>query len=349
VKLPAKYAEARRAIAAAARYDEVKKIRDQSIAMGVYAFQCKDRELVVFATEMRKRAERRLGELMENLRKAGQLAEGTRGSKVKGARVSKKPTLASQGIEKSLADRARKAAAMPEEKFEQSVARDAAIAVAAVENSKEVVKAARREEIKAKLKKRKQRHREIRTSAVVGKIEGRFPLIYADPPWHFETYTPAGGGRAPDNHYPTLDDQSIVDFAIDGRPIREVAHADAALFLWCTSSNIELALRVMAGWGFAFKASAVWVKDRQGMGLIFRNWHEVLLYGSRGLMPGPLYVPPSVFNYPRRGHSEKPHEIRAEIEKMYPAFDEQSRLELFARGSVPGWSVYGYESNRVAA
>ena len=37
--------------------------------------------------------------------------KGTRGSRVKGARVDKKPTLATQGIDKNLADRARKVAA----------------------------------------------------------------------------------------------------------------------------------------------------------------------------------------------------------------------------------------------
>jgi hypothetical protein len=45
------------------------------------------------------------------------LSEGTRGSKVKGARVDEKPTLASQGIDKNLANRARKLAAMPDDKF----------------------------------------------------------------------------------------------------------------------------------------------------------------------------------------------------------------------------------------
>jgi hypothetical protein len=56
---------------------------------------------------------RRVGEIMEADREAGKLAEGTRGSKVKGARVSQKPTLIDQGVDKNLADRARKAAAQP--------------------------------------------------------------------------------------------------------------------------------------------------------------------------------------------------------------------------------------------
>ncbi len=40
------------------------------------------------------------------------------------------------------------------------------------------------------------------------------------------------------------------------------------------------------------------------------------LYGTRGNMPAPQYLPPSIFRYPRGEHSAKPPEIRAEIEKM---------------------------------
>jgi N6-adenosine-specific RNA methylase IME4 len=51
-----------------------------------------------------------------------------------------------------------------------------------------------------------------------------------------------------------------------------------------------------------------------------------------------------VFPFPRGEHSAKPPEIRTEIEKMYPDFDESTRIELFARDQVKGWSVYGLEA-----
>ncbi len=198
---------------------------------------------------------------------------------------------------------------------------------------------------------RKKKHQAIARAAKATLQEvGPFSLIYADPPWrweHFgqdESVNEKGASRTPEQHYKTLTDEEIMAFKVRGMRVADIAHEDAALLLWCTSSNVHRALEIMKWWEFEFKASAVWVKDKGGMGLIFRNWHEILLYGTRGKMPGPQYQPPSVFKYPRGKHSAKPPEIRKEIEKMYPDFDKATRLELFARGKVEGWSTYGLEA-----
>jgi N6-adenosine-specific RNA methylase IME4 len=194
---------------------------------------------------------------------------------------------------------------------------------------------------------RKKRHQTIAANAVSLAIpagRGPFPLIYADPPWVFNIYSEKGLERTPTQHYPTLTDKEIINFKVDGKRIDKLAHRDAALLLWCTSSNLKRALDIMDGWGFAFKASAVWVKDKWGLGLVFRNKHELLLYGTRGKMPGPQYQPPSVFVFPRGRHSAKPPQVRGEIERMYPDFDERTRLELFAREQVPGWTCHGFEA-----
>ena len=182
------------------------------------------------------------------------------------------------------------------------------------------------------------------SNAVVLEHPGPFPLIYADPPWKFEVYSEKGLDRTADQHYPTLTDQEIINFKIDGKTVPEIAYRDAALFLWCTSSNLFRALAIVTGWGFTYKTNAIWDKQRTGTGLVFMNMHEHLLYCIRGNMPAPRYLPPSIFRYPRGEHSAKPPEIRAEIEKMYPAFDVRKRLELFARSKPAGWSAYGLEA-----
>jgi N6-adenosine-specific RNA methylase IME4 len=195
---------------------------------------------------------------------------------------------------------------------------------------------------------REQKHSQIAAQAKENGSEktiGPFPLIYADPPWKFATYSAKGLERAPDQHYPTLTDAQIIDFKIDGKTVAKLAHKHAALLMWCTSSNVKRAVEVMESWGFTYKTHAVWVKDKAGLGLVFRNQHEVLLYGTRGKMPGPQYQPRSVFTFPRGKHSAKPPEIRKEIEKMYPDFDESTRLELFARDQIKGWTCRGLEAH----
>lgn len=128
-----RYEAARHALAEAYRVDEVKDILDRATAMEKYAIQAKDTELSRHATEIRLRAERRLGELMAEQPKAS----GTRGQ-LKGRDSSggtktdppekSAPTLVDQGIDKHLADRARKAAAMPEAKYEAKIARQVGMA-----------------------------------------------------------------------------------------------------------------------------------------------------------------------------------------------------------------------------
>jgi phage N-6-adenine-methyltransferase len=113
------YDAACRALAAAKTTDEVKYIRDRAEAMRAYARQAKNRQLEVDAAEIRIRAERRLGELIqaqkETLGPGGRPITGADGEPVI---ADARPTLADAGIDKKLSSRAQKLAAVPEAKFE---------------------------------------------------------------------------------------------------------------------------------------------------------------------------------------------------------------------------------------
>jgi phage N-6-adenine-methyltransferase len=119
------YDAARVAIQRAMAVDEVKEIRDRAEAMRAYAHQSNDRQMEMDATEIRARATRRLGELIAAQKvlpreRGGGLAKPP-GKKKIGSQIdpiSTVPTLSAMGIDKHLADSARKLAALPEEKFE---------------------------------------------------------------------------------------------------------------------------------------------------------------------------------------------------------------------------------------
>ena len=126
-----KYDAACRAVAEAKAVDEVKQMRDKADAMRVYAKQANNKQLEVDAAEIRMRAERRVGELIQAQKETEGLNRGAagtpgpgRGNKNVGlekTRVSSQPTLAEAGIDKNLADRARKLSSVPEHEFEGMV------------------------------------------------------------------------------------------------------------------------------------------------------------------------------------------------------------------------------------
>lgn len=113
-----KYEQARQALAECHRVDEVKDIRDKAEAMAAYARQAKDQDLILWATEIKVRAERRAGEMLNQSRSSGERA-ASGGSLRKESNVA---TLSDIGISKDQSSRWQALAAMPEEHFETAVA-----------------------------------------------------------------------------------------------------------------------------------------------------------------------------------------------------------------------------------
>lgn len=118
------YNTARTALAEAYRVDEVKNIRDKAEAMAAYARQAKDKEMILWVTEIKVRAERRAGQLLAEMPKAkGTVLNGrTDNGDYRQSHDVTAETLADLGISKNDSSRWQKLAAVSDEKFEHAVA-----------------------------------------------------------------------------------------------------------------------------------------------------------------------------------------------------------------------------------
>ena len=146
------------------------------------------------------------------------------------------PTLADQGVDKHLADRARKAAAMPEAKFEEQVARAVKVAVAATEGDAAVVREARKAQQDAKRDRRAEREREL-AAKIVALPDKLYGVIVSDPEWKDEVWSEETGmDRAAANHYPVSPED-----VIRSRPVGKLAAKDCVL--GCGRQTSTCALR----------------------------------------------------------------------------------------------------------
>lgn len=175
----------------------------------------------------------------------------------------------------------------------------------------------------------------------------KFATILADPPWQFQNRT---GKVAPEhrrlNRYETM---TLAD--ICALQVARVTAATAHLYLWVPNALLPEGLSVMAAWGFQYKSNIVWHKvrkdggpDGRGVGFYFRNTTELVLFGVQGknartLAAGRRQV--NILKTQKREHSRKPDEFYDIVESCSPG----KYLELFARGSRPGWTTWGNQAD----
>ena len=175
----------------------------------------------------------------------------------------------------------------------------------------------------------------------------KFSTILADPPWQFQNRT---GKVAPEhrrlNRYGTMTLDSI-----KALPVAKAANDTSHLYLWVPNALLPEGLAVMMSWGFQYKSNFVWHKirkdggpDGRGVGFYFRNTTELVLFGVKGknartLAPGRRQV--NILKTQKREHSRKPDEFYGIVEACSPG----DYLELFARGSRPGWTTWGNQAD----
>jgi N6-adenosine-specific RNA methylase IME4 len=175
----------------------------------------------------------------------------------------------------------------------------------------------------------------------------KFGTVLADPPWQFINRT---GKVAPEHRrlsrYGTMSVEEICAI-----PVSHAVGEPAHLYLWVPNAMLPQGLQVLNAWGFGYKSNIVWHKlrkdggsDGRGVGFYFRNVTEILLFGVRGKNARTLKLGRTQVNYigtRKREHSRKPDEQYPVIEGCSPG----PYLELFARGSRPGWTTWGIQAD----
>ena len=187
----------------------------------------------------------------------------------------------------------------------------------------------------------------------------RFHVIYADPPWHFQSWTNGrwkGDGTVfTPAKAPEYDTMSVDQIA--AMPVVDLAAPDCALFMWGIWVMLPQALQVVDAWGFKYKTCAFcWVKadvkqldlfrvdaDGQlGLGYWVRQNSEFCLLATRGAPKRKAADVRQGIIEPRRQHSRKPDCAYERIERLV----DGPYLELFARNTRPGWTSWGNEVDK---
>jgi len=212
------------------------------------------------------------------------------------------------------------------ELWEKAKAGEVSISGAYKEVRKEEKKKARAEEVAAQ--------KEAIQSGAVKLPEGVFEVVVMDPPWNYgREYDPDGSRVA--NPYPEMSQTELLAMQ---PPFAD----DSVLFLWTTHQFIWDAKELIDAWGFNYKATLVWDKEKIGMGAWVRMQCEFCLLGIKGKPKWDNTSWRDLIRESRREHSRKPERFY----EMVEAVTVGRRLDYFSREARTGWEVFGNDTTK---
>ena len=191
----------------------------------------------------------------------------------------------------------------------------------------------------------RQAKREALPAKIVALPEGKYRVIYADPPWKYNDTKQSDRWHT----ISALDHYADQDLEMLKRlDVRSIAADDCVLFCWGTFPLLKDAFELIESWGFTYKTAFVWDK---GHGY-FGNYHnveaELLVVATRGSCTPEIDTKEhQIQRIPKTKHSKKPEEFRALIDRIYPPHPPKvDRVELFRRGErpAPHWDIWGGEA-----
>lgn len=195
-------------------------------------------------------------------------------------------------------------------------------------------KEVKKEEKKAEHKANIEAQKAAIESGEIKLPEGVFEVIAIDPPWNYgREYDPDGSRVA--NPYPEMTQAQLLD-------IKLPAANDSVLFLWTTHQFLFDAKELLDHWGYTYKATMVWDKEKIGMGAWLRMQCEFCLVGIKGKPIWNNTTWRDIIKESRREHSRKPDAFYQMVEDITIG----RRLEYFSREQRNGWEVFGNDTEK---
>jgi len=333
-----KLENATRMLAEIRTIDGARKLIDLAEAARVYARQVElGLEAQNHAAEIKIRAQRRAGEILDTMEKnkgtAGTLAgRDTSGGYSLLPPEDNTPTYADMGIDKVDAHRWQTIASLPEEMFEAFIGETKA-------EEKELTTAAVYREAKAELN-RQELDRVIQDGVDIRVPEGKFKTIVIDPPWKTEKILREVAPNQVGFDYPTMTLDELHSYEVPW----QLADDDCHLFLWATQKYLPDAYELLVSWGFKYIFTMVWHKAGGFQPFNLPQYNcEFVVYGRKG---SPEFIDTknffTCFDGERRGHSQKPKEFYQLVERVCAG----PRIDVFSREKHEGFEQYGYEPDK---
>jgi N6-adenosine-specific RNA methylase IME4 len=226
-----------------------------------------------------------------------------------------------------MSDTTQLAEATPEQQREVIAKNDKKAIVAAYKEIQSEIREKKREEKQANIDNLRKQESKM--------PDGTFHCIVIDPPWNYGTQYDADGRRVA-NPYPEMSQEKLKELDIRAKD-------DCVMFLWTTQRFIWDAKELLQHWGFEYRATMVWDKEKIGMGDLLRMQCEFCLMGIKGKprLNNPQNIR-DIIREARREHSRKPEAFYDIVETLCP----YKKMEYFAREQREGYEVYGNDTEK---
>lgn len=357
MKMLAQYDLAMAAVAKALTSTDVRIVKsslDDLELIKLRAKQLRERQFLADSTALQMKVERHLGVLLQRLIEAGLLAGKGRPKPLSETIGGLKPaTLAEIGIDAKLSMRAKAAADLQDDAFDEIVAgmrtRMAAGKAIIVDPVDQAAKFATVEKRRADHAARTLGGGCVEDLGTLVRQGKKFKSMGSDPQWKFLTRSALGDGRSANVHYKTEEVDRIKNL-----PVGELLDDDGAFYMWMVDWCPQDALDLLAHYGLRHVTTAfTWIKTN-GEGALdiwsHSTWHmgqgywtranpEDCWMATRG-KPKRLYADVrQLIIAPLMEHSRKPDAWLERIERL----TEGPYLELQARRPRAGWTSWGDE------